>query len=154
MYYQGQYRYQPTRAELLHALRAFIGQRPGLESANYAGAPGAYHADKRDIMQARANALTLLNYIAHHAIGLDADRILRASESTFRGRLSWDADRKEWHYAAGQYYPTEYRRAVCAVLAAALWDYWRDTMHEPTADKIHALARETFGPRSIHQLFH
>lgn len=29
-------------------------------------------------------------------------------------------------YCTGQYFPTEYRKAVCAVLAAALWEYWRD----------------------------
>lgn len=29
-------------------------------------------------------------------------------------------------YCTGQYWPTEYRRAVCAVLASAIWDYWRE----------------------------
>lgn len=29
-------------------------------------------------------------------------------------------------YCTGQYFPTEYRRAVCAVLASALWDYTRE----------------------------
>lgn len=29
-------------------------------------------------------------------------------------------------YCTGQYFPTEYRRAVCAVLASALWDYVRE----------------------------
>jgi hypothetical protein len=28
-------------------------------------------------------------------------------------------------YCTGQYFPTEYRRAVCAVLASALWEYTR-----------------------------
>lgn len=29
-------------------------------------------------------------------------------------------------YCTGQYWPTEYRAAACAVLASALWAYWRD----------------------------
>jgi hypothetical protein len=36
-------------------------------------------------------------------------------------------------YCTGQYFPTEYRRAVCAVLASALWTYTREhCMPEPT----------------------
>ncbi len=36
-------------------------------------------------------------------------------------------------YVTGQYGPTEYRRAVCAVLASALWEYTRDKCKpEPT----------------------
>jgi hypothetical protein len=30
------------------------------------------------------------------------------------------------HYTTGQYYPTEYRRAVASVAASALWDYVRE----------------------------
>lgn len=33
-------------------------------------------------------------------------------------------------YCTGQYWSTEYRRAVCAVLARALWDYWRADAEE------------------------
>jgi hypothetical protein len=38
--------------------------------------------------------------------------------------LSWDGKRLD--YTTGQYWPTEYRRAAAAVLASALWSYWRD----------------------------
>lgn len=33
-------------------------------------------------------------------------------------------------YCTGQYWPTEYRRAVCAVLRTALWDRWRADAEE------------------------
>ncbi|HEY4356011.1 MAG TPA: hypothetical protein VGN16_09710 [Acidobacteriaceae bacterium] len=43
---------------------------------------------------------------------------------TGRGRLD---------YCTGQYWPTEYRRAACAVLASAIWYWWREEcMPEPT----------------------
>lgn len=29
-------------------------------------------------------------------------------------------------YCTGQYFPTEYRRAACAVLSAAIWAWWRE----------------------------
>jgi hypothetical protein len=32
----------------------------------------------------------------------------------------------EIDYCTGQYFPTEYRRAACAVLASALWEYTRE----------------------------
>jgi hypothetical protein len=34
-------------------------------------------------------------------------------------------------YCTGQYFPTEYRRAACAVLASALWSAKRDNMPAP-----------------------
>lgn len=50
-------------------------------------------------------------------------------------------------YCAGQYFPTEYRKAVCAVLAQALWGYFRANL-EGKHDKVeHAGTmheRETF----------
>ena len=36
--------------------------------------------------------------------------------------------RSELDYCTGQYWPTEYRAAACAVLASALWAYWRADM--------------------------
>lgn len=34
-------------------------------------------------------------------------------------------------YCTGQYFPTEYRAAACAVLAAVLWSYFRANMPQP-----------------------
>lgn len=41
----------------------------------------------------------------------------------------WGAVKIE--YTTGQYFPTEYRRAACAVLASALWAYARENMPKP-----------------------
>ena len=83
---------------------------------------------------------------------------LRAAFSAFSGRLTWRAagekcdtckgegtlgternqcytckctgkyPRNELDDCVGQYWPTEYRAAACAVLASALWAYWRAGM--------------------------
>lgn len=49
-------------------------------------------------------------------------------------------------YTTGQYFPTEYRKAACAVLAQAIWDHWRHDCG--TGDDIRRRARREFG-RSI-----
>jgi hypothetical protein len=46
-------------------------------------------------------------------------------------------------YTTGQYFPTEYRNAACAVLAQAWRSYWRDCGYD--ADRIRKAARATFG---------
>jgi hypothetical protein len=54
-------------------------------------------------------------------------------------------------YCTGQYFPTEYRKAVCAVLASALWTRHRGGMSNDTidgktpGDRIRAQFREVFG---------
>lgn len=114
------------RAEMLHALRAFICQRPGLEPSNYysdwrdrAGI-AAYRQESREITRDRADALALLDYVSRQAIGLTPEYLVSGS-----GRLFWDAQAKGWDYHTGQYFPTEYRAAAARLLANALWDYWR-----------------------------
>lgn len=47
-------------------------------------------------------------------------------------------------YRTGQYFPTEYRNAACAVLATALWDYARSNGYE-TGNDIRKWARQEFG---------
>lgn len=118
------------RAAMLHALRRFIDSRPGFDSANYCGAPAAYRADSRRAQRDRRDALTMLDAVIYcDAIG--AGQLRDAFRGAFSGPLSWDADRRELSYCAGQYYPTEYRATACAVLASALWAHWRDIMPAP-----------------------
>lgn len=118
------------RAAMLHALRRFINSRPGFEPANYCGAPAAYRADSRRAQRDRRDALTMLDAVIYcDAIG--AGQLRDAFRGAFSGRLLWDPDRRALSYCAGQYYPTEYRAAACAVLASALWAHWRDTMPAP-----------------------
>lgn len=114
------------RDALLAALANFVKSRPGLEFANY-GDVSAYRAELRSITKDRHHAEELLQCITWRD-SISVESILEAAKSEFSGRLSitpTEAGGFAVDYCTGQYYPTEYRRAVCAVLSSALWAYWR-----------------------------
>lgn len=116
---------QDTKNAILAALSAFIRQRPGLEFANY-GNVSAYRSELRGITKDRHHAEELLAAVSWRSIS--AEDLLAAARSAFSGRLSLTVQDNGGvivDYCTGQYFPTEYRRAVCAVLAFALWGYWR-----------------------------
>lgn len=145
----------PERERILNALSVWIKQRPGLEYGNYASygdngsGRAAYFAEVRSITRDLHDARELLNAVAlRPSIGAPE---LREAFRAYSGRLMWkvvgqcrfcDARDESEHtrhtshaftpvqtehldYCTGQYWPTEYRRAVCAVLRSALRDYWR-----------------------------
>ncbi len=117
-----------TRKETIIAcLRKFIAQRPGLEFGNY-GDVSAYRSEMRSITKDRHHAEAMLSSVAWRD-SITADTILEASKHAFSGRLTITEPtpgRFVLDYCTGQYWPTEYRRAVCSVLSSALWDYWRE----------------------------
>jgi hypothetical protein len=118
---------QETRKQdILHVLSAFVAQRPGLEPGNY-DSVSSYRAELRRITRDRHDYDTLAAAVAWRSI--DADALLAATRA-FSGRLQikegGKGRRMTIEYCTGQYFPTEYRRAACAVLAQALWDYTRD----------------------------
>jgi hypothetical protein len=119
-----------TRKQTLIAcLRKFIAQRPGLEFGNYGSLP-AYRSEMRSITKDRHHAEAMLSSVAWRD-SITADSILEASRHAFSGRLAITEPtpgRFVLDYCTGQYWPTEYRRAVCSVLSSALWDYWRDCL--------------------------
>lgn len=80
----------------------------------------------RGITRALHDARLLLAAVARSSI--TADDLIKASEGAFSGRLSIkvEGDKITIGYCTGQYWCTEYRNAVCAVLASALWTYKRD----------------------------
>lgn len=120
-----------TRDQILGALQAFAEQRPGLEFGNY-GDVTAYRAEMRSITRDLHHARTLLSAVRWRA-SIDVGQ-LREAFRAYSGRLSIHEKPDggcDLSYTTGQYFPTEYRRAVCAVLASALWDYTRDCMPEP-----------------------
>ena len=123
------------RAQILDLLETFINSRPGLEFANY-GDVSAYRAESRAITKDRDHALTLLQYVTWNR-SIDGAALRAAFRDAYSGRLSLDTDAKgrmRLSYCTGQYYPTEYRKVACAVLASAIWAYWRDgCMPEPSA---------------------
>jgi hypothetical protein len=122
-----------SKREMILALLAdFIKQRPGLEFANY-GDVSAYRSEMRSITADRHVAERLLAQVSWRSgIG---EAQLRVAFRAFSGRLTLTDlpdGRMRLDYCTGQYFPTEYRKAVCAVLSAALWDYFRDQcMPEP-----------------------
>lgn len=146
----------PDKAELLAALRTFVCQRPGVEAGNYGdGREGylAYRRELADIVKDRQDALTMLDAVERS--GVTADEML--AELNGRGRLEWLPMYREIDFTTCQYFPTEYRRAVCRFAATVLWHYWRECLHEAhehgTTDDIRAEAKRTFRSRRIWQYF-
>jgi hypothetical protein len=131
-----------NKQTIIDALRAFAAQRPGLEYGNYGNA-AIYRAEARRIAADGAHAQTLLAAV-ESLDGITAQDILDAARDAFRGRLSIDADGRI-DYRTGQYWPTEYRRAVCAVLSRVLWVYWSSDAAPDDADRIRNTARAQFG---------
>jgi hypothetical protein len=123
---------------LISNLRKFARQRPGLEFGNYGDAK-SYRAEMRAITRDLAHAETLLRAVQYDD-SISARDIIDAAQSAFSGRLTItpvyiqnsglygmapEVCRYDIGYCTGQYFPTEYRKAVCAVLASALWEHWR-----------------------------
>jgi len=119
------------KQQIIAALYTFIAQRPGLEYGNY-GEPVSYRAEVRAIGRDLTQARQLLRYVELRA-SITADDIIEASKRAYSGRLTIvtrDDGKVSVDYCTGQYFPTEYRKAVCAVLAAVLWD-WKRTQCMP-----------------------
>ena len=123
------------KQQIIAALYTFIGQRPGLEYGNY-GEPVSYRAEVRAIGKDLTQARELLRYVELRA-SITADDIIKASESAYSGRLTittTDDGKVSIDYCTGQYFPTEYRKAACAVLSQAIWAWTR--AHAMPADTV------------------
>jgi len=128
------------RARMLEALGQWIRQRPGFDPGNYDRA--GYLADTRAVGRDLADARTLLRAVELSSMG--ADTLRDAFPRAFSGRLTWDGTRLD--YCTGQYWPTEYRKAACAVLARALWAHYRDDFTgDDAATRLRAMFRRMFG---------
>ena len=140
----------PTKEQAIDLLRAWINQRPGLDFANY-GERKSYFAEVRRITGQLHDARILL--AAVETSGITASQIMEGTRA-YSGRLQIkEKEGDAWgiEYCTGQYWPTEYRAAACAVLASALWDYHREDIPTETDNKgdvIRAKFRRMFG-RSI-----
>lgn len=137
-----------TKETYLAALHKFTSQRPGLEFRSYGSLP-AYRSEMRRITRQRHDFRRLAREV-ELASGITARNLVDASRSAFSGRLSFveKGDKVGVDYCAGQYFPTEYRAAACAVLASALWDYYRSDIPPETenrGDKLRAKFRRIFG---------
>lgn len=142
----------PNKAEILQLLDAWIRQRPGLEYGNY-GDPVSYRAEVRSIGRDLADARQLLR--AAELSSVPENYLIEAFSSAYSGRLSLVErnGKPALDYCTGQYFPTEYRRAACAVLASAMWNYYRADYaasakaDESSGDAIRRNFRRQFGRR-------
>lgn len=125
---------------ILDLIQKFIESRPGFEFANY-GDAASYRADYRSSLSDLHDARQLLAAVRWH--GISAEALKTALAGAFSGRLSYKDGRLD--YCVGQYYPTEYRAAACAVLASALWAYFREQPGNDTGPAIRYRARQDFG---------
>ena len=131
-----------TKQTIIDALHQWIAQRPGLEFGNY-GNVSSYRAEMRSITRDLQHARAMVNYVAWHD-SITAEMILDAAKS---GRLSIvvKGDKVRIDYVTGQYWPTEYRRAVCALMSSVIWAWLRENCEYKTGDDIRKAARRELG---------
>lgn len=142
------------RNAILQALGAFARQRPGLDPRNYIShgmdreGRSAYRSECRSITRDLHDVNALLAAVSWRE-SITAQDLREAAERAYSGRLSIVDTPKGigLDYCTGQYWPTEYRKAVCAVLSHALWYYWRKDVGgvEHKADHIRKIARRELG---------
>jgi hypothetical protein len=139
---------EPRKQAILDALDAFTRQRAGLDYRNYCSGYGdvngrkAYFAEQRSITRDLHDYRALRKAVGY-ADSITADMLLDASRSAFSGRLVLNESLLDTRpslttvgtaavlavkidYCTGQYFPTEYRKAACAVLAQTLWQWTRE----------------------------
>ncbi len=138
------------KEQVIEALRAFISQRSGIEYANYQcgdwkASRAAFNGDYRPILRSGREARILLGAVSR-SDSITVEDIKEATRA-YSGRLQLvEKDGAVGvDYCTGQYFPTEYRNAACAVLALCLWDWARTKCNYKTGDDIRKWARREFG---------
>lgn len=122
------------RERILSAIMKFARQRPGIDPRNYI-TPGYWNREdvanyRREVREVTADLADLREIIqsVRRRENVTAGDLIRATRA-YSGRLliieDSESDAVRIEYCTGQYFPTEYRKACCAVLAHALWDYSR-----------------------------
>ena len=131
------------KSVIIAALRKWIAQRPGLEFGNY-GDVSAYRSELRSITRDLQHARAMIDYAAWHD-SITADMILDAADNGGRLTMATDGDKVTIDYVTGQYWPTEYRRAVCSLMARVIWYWLRENGNYKTGDDIHKAAHRELG---------
>ena len=110
-----------NKFQILQALTKFAKQRPGLEFGNY-GDVSSYRSEMRGITRSWRDYCELAQRVAGDS-NITGNDLVSAATGAYSGRLSivQSDDSVCIDYCTGQYWPTEYRNAACAVLASALW---------------------------------
>jgi hypothetical protein len=113
---------------ILDTLSKFARQRPGIEPRNY-GSWKDYRSESRSVTKDLHDFHTLRRAVEWRD-SITADMLKEAFGDAYSGRLACKVEPKgetfsvQLTYTTGQYFPTEYRKAACAVLSSALW-YWQ-----------------------------
>ena len=136
---------EARKQAILAALDKFVRQRAGLEFGNY-GDVTSYRAEQRSITKDLHHYRELERYVTWRD-SITADMLLAAARDAYSGRLTLNDNRATYddgsiyfaygvEYCTGQYFPTEYRRAACAVLASAIWAAMRADMPAPREPRL------------------
>jgi hypothetical protein len=139
---------------IIDALYTFAHKRPQLEFNNY-GDVSAYRSESRAITKDLHHARHLLRAL-ELSQSITAEDIIRASEHAFSGRLSinvTDDGLVSIDYCTGQYFPTEYRKAVAAICASALWTFYRNKCNYATGERIRQAAKRDFNSSIVRNYF-
>ena len=140
-----------TKQTIIDALHQWINQRPGLEFGNY-GDVSSYRAEMRSIGKDLQHARAMVNYVAWHD-SITAEMIMSAADNGGRLTLTIDGDKVRIDYVTGQYWPTEYRRAVCALMSSVIWAWLRENCEYKTGDDIRKAARRELGQSIANRWF-
>jgi len=135
--------FMADKSVIVAALHKWIAQRPGLEYGNY-GDVSVYRSEMRSITRDLQDARAMVNYVAWHD-SITADMILDAGDNGGRLTMATDGNKVSINYVTGQYWPTEYRRAVCALMATVIWHWLREHCDCKTGDDIRKAARRELG---------
>lgn len=113
---------------VLNALVEFAAQNPGIEPGNYSCSVD-YNSERGKVTRDWYRFKKLLGQVCGELgmVPKREDYILRASMRAFSGRIHFEVEHGTdgpisitMSYTIGQYFPTEYRKAACAVLEEAL----------------------------------
>jgi hypothetical protein len=142
------------KQSIIDALYTFAHKRPQLEFNNY-GDRQSYMRESRAITKDLHHARNLLRAL-ELSQSITAEDIVRASEHAFSGRLSinvTDDGLVSIDYCTGQYFPTEYRKAVAAICASALWTFYRNECGYATGERIRQAAQRNLGRAIVRHYF-
>ena len=140
-----------TKQTIIDALNRWITQRPGLEFGNY-GDVSSYRSEMRSIGRDLQHARAMVNYVAWHD-SVTVEMIMSAADNGGRLTLTTDGDKVRIDYVTGQYWPTEYRRAVCALMSSVIWAWLRENCEYKTGDDIRKAARRELGQSIANRWF-
>jgi hypothetical protein len=143
-----------NKQSIIDALNTFANKRPQLEFNNY-GDIKSYRAESRAITKDLHHARNLLRAL-ELSQSITGEDIIRASEHAFSGRLSINVTNDglvSIDYCTGQYFPTEYRKAVAAICASTLWTFYRNKCGYATGERIRQAAKRDFNSTIVRHYF-